>query len=199
MVEMLEARNAIVHATPNSLILFDEIGRGTATYDGMALAQAIIEYIHEDVHAKTLFSTHYHELTVLEDELPKLRNIHVSAVEEDGKVVFLHKINEGPADKSYGIHVAELAELPAKLIKRAAEILETLEAEGESSGKPLKKVVLEEPEKAAADDMQLPLFEIEAPKKQTSSSLEKEIKKLNLMKMTPMDAMNKLYDLQSKL
>lgn len=199
MVEMLEARNAIVHATPNSLILFDEIGRGTATYDGMALAQAIIEYIHEDVHAKTLFSTHYHELTVLEDELPKLRNIHVSAVEEDGKVVFLHKINEGPADKSYGIHVAELAELPAKLIKRAAEILETLEAEGESSGKPLKKVVLEEPEKAAADDMQLPLFEIEAPKKQTTSSLEKEIKKLNLMKMTPMDAMNKLYDLQSKL
>lgn len=199
MVEMLEARNAIVHATPNSLILFDEIGRGTATYDGMALAQAIIEYIHEDVHAKTLFSTHYHELTVLEDELPKLRNIHVSAVEEDGKVVFLHKINEGPADKSYGIHVAELAELPAKLIKRAAEILETLEAEGESSGKPVKKVVLEEPEKAAADDMQLPLFEIEAPKKQTTSSLEKEIKKLNLMKMTPMDAMNKLYDLQSKL
>ncbi|MBC1418293.1 DNA mismatch repair protein MutS [Listeria fleischmannii] len=199
MVEMLEARNAIVHATPNSLILFDEIGRGTATYDGMALAQAIIEYIHEDVHAKTLFSTHYHELTVLEDELPKLRNIHVSAVEEDGKVVFLHKINEGPADKSYGIHVAELAELPAKLIKRAAEILETLEAEGESSGKPVKKVVLEESQKEAADDMQLPLFEIEAPKKQTTSSLEKEIKKLNLMKMTPMDAMNKLYDLQSKL
>ena len=112
MVEMLEARNAIVNATENSLILFDEIGRGTSTYDGMALAQAMIEYIHEQIGAKTLFSTHYHELTVLADELSQLENIHVSAIEQNGNVVFLHKIKEGPADKSYGIHVAKLAELP---------------------------------------------------------------------------------------
>ena len=114
MVEMLEARNAIVNATANSLILFDEIGRGTSTYDGMALAQAMIEYIHEHIGAKTLFSTHYHELTVLADELLQLENIHVSAIEKNGNVVFLHKIKEGPADKSYGIHVAKLAELPIK-------------------------------------------------------------------------------------
>src|SRR5699024_9461415 len=113
MVEMMEANQALRHATPNSLILFDEIGRGTATYDGMALAEAIIEYIHQEVRAKTLFSTHYHELTVLDERLSGLKNIHVGAVEQDGEVVFLHKMMEGPADKSYGIHVAKLAGLPA--------------------------------------------------------------------------------------
>ena len=96
--------------------MFDEIGRGTSTYDGMALAQAIIEYIHKQIGAKTLFSTHYHELTVLEEQLSRLKNIHVSAIEQNGNVVFLHKIKEGPADKSYGIHVAKLAELPDELI-----------------------------------------------------------------------------------
>lgn len=130
MVEMLEAKNAIVNATENSLILFDEIGRGTSTYDGMALAQAIIEHIHHHIGAKTLFSTHYHELTVLAEHLPKLRNIHVSAAEQNGKLVFLHKVKEGPADQSYGIHVAELAELPSGLIARAKEILQQLENEG---------------------------------------------------------------------
>ncbi|KPC98684.1 DNA mismatch repair protein MutS [Geobacillus sp. BCO2] len=105
MVEMLEARHAIAHATQNSLILFDEIGRGTSTYDGMALAQAIIEYIHDHIGAKTLFSTHYHELTALERSLPRLSNVHARAIEENGKVVFLHQIADGPADKSYGIHV----------------------------------------------------------------------------------------------
>ncbi|MDP4171068.1 MAG: DNA mismatch repair protein MutS, partial [Bacillota bacterium] len=127
MVEMLEAKNAIANATQNSLVLFDEIGRGTSTYDGMALAQAIIEYIHDRIGAKTLFSTHYHELTVLEEQLNMLKNVHVSAIEHQGKVVFLHKIKEGPADKSYGIHVAQLAELPDELIKRANEILLSLE------------------------------------------------------------------------
>src|SRR5690606_20309513 len=115
MVEMLEAKNALMNATNASLILFDEIGRGTSTYDGMALAQAIIEYIHENIGAKTLFSTHYHELTVLDEKLTKLSNVHVSAIEQQGKLVFLHKVKKGAADKSYGIHVAELAELPASL------------------------------------------------------------------------------------
>ena len=127
MVEMMEANQALRYATPNSLILFDELGRGTATYDGMALAQAIIEYIHRHVQAKTLFSTHYHELTVLEKELPQLKNVHVGAVEKDGEVVFLHKMMDGPADKSYGIHVAKIAGLPSNLLERAADILHTLE------------------------------------------------------------------------
>lgn len=191
MVEMLEARNAIVNATKDSLILFDEIGRGTATYDGMALAQAIIEYIHENVKAKTLFSTHYHELTVLDQELASLANIHVSAVEENGKVVFLHKIKEGPADKSYGIHVAQLAELPADLIKRASQILAELEAEKEQTTPQVKKT---------EEDIQLAMFQVEdipAPKK-ADRDLRKEIAQLNLMQMTPMEAMNVLYKLQQK-
>ena len=119
MVEMNEARNAIVNATHNSLILFDELGRGTATYDGMSLAQAIIEYISKNIKCKTLFSTHYHELTTLEREINSLKNIHVSAHEENGEITFLHKIKNGPADKSYGIHVAKLAGMPEDLIKRA--------------------------------------------------------------------------------
>lgn len=191
MVEMLEARNAIVNATKDSLILFDEIGRGTATYDGMALAQAIIEYIHENVKAKTLFSTHYHELTVLDQELASLANIHVSAVEENGKVVFLHKIKEGPADKSYGIHVAQLAELPADLIKRASQILAELEAEKEQTASQVEKT---------EEDIQLAMFQVEdipAPKK-ADRDLRKEIAQLNLMQMTPMEAMNVLYKLQQK-
>ncbi len=115
------------------MILFDEIGRGTSTYDGMALAQAMIEYIHHRIGAKTLFSTHYHELTVLDETLDRLKNVHVSAIEQNGNVVFLHKIKEGPADKSYGIHVAKLAELPEEVIVRANEILLTLEKNDESS------------------------------------------------------------------
>ena len=122
MVEMLEAKNAIANASERSLILFDEIGRGTSTYDGMALAQAIIEHIHDQIGAKTLFSTHYHELTVLEESLDQLKNVHVSAIEENGKVVFLHKIQDGAADKSYGIHVAQLAELPDSLIARERSV-----------------------------------------------------------------------------
>lgn len=129
MVEMQEANRALSHATANSLILFDEIGRGTATYDGMALAQAIIEFVHDKVHAKTLFSTHYHELTALEDSLKALRNVHVGAVEQDGDLVFLHQMQPGPADKSYGIHVAKLAGMPTPLLKRAEVILTDLEDE----------------------------------------------------------------------
>ena len=109
------------------MILLDEVGRGTSTYDGMALAHAIVEYVHQEVGAKTLFSTHYHELTKLEAELPKLTNVHAKCVEKDGKVVFFHRIVAGGADRSYGIHVAELAGLPAPVIHRAKEILSHLE------------------------------------------------------------------------
>ncbi|MCS0822774.1 DNA mismatch repair protein MutS [Cytobacillus firmus] len=200
MVEMLEARNAIVNATQNSLILFDEIGRGTSTYDGMALAQAIIEYIHNRIGAKTLFSTHYHELTVLEEELQKVKNIHVSAVEQNGRVVFLHKIKEGAADKSYGIHVAQLAELPNELIVRANEILTGLESNDPA---PVKKEI-PAAEKMAEPAAQLSFFEdSEDVKKPSISSKEKKIidkvKALDILDMTPMQALNTLYELHRKL
>ncbi|MDQ0156731.1 DNA mismatch repair protein MutS [Robertmurraya andreesenii] len=191
MVEMLEANNAISNATENSLILFDEIGRGTSTYDGMALAQAIIEYIHDHIGAKTLFSTHYHELTILENELKQLKNVHVSAVEQNGKVVFLHKIKEGAADKSYGIHVAQLANLPSSLIERANEILHNFENQE-----------AEEVEQPAST--QLSLFEEPVVKeKPLLSSKEKRalerIKEIDILEMTPMHAMNTLYELHKAL
>jgi DNA mismatch repair protein MutS len=221
MVEMLEAKNAITNATKDSLILFDEIGRGTSTYDGMALAQAMIEYIHDKISAKTLFSTHYHEMTTLENELQKLKNVHVSAVEQNGKVVFLHKIREGAADKSYGIHVAQLAELPADLIERAAEILhileqtETLVSHEAESQKRLdsvretlqnehgKQSILQAAETAAAS--QLSFFDEEPEQKKTSGASKKEkqvldqLNGLEILDMTPLQAMNMLYELQKKL
>ncbi len=199
MVEMLEAKNAIVNATNNSLILFDEIGRGTSTYDGMALAQSIIEYIHHRIEAKTLFSTHYHELTVLEEQLPMLKNVHVSAIEQNGKVVFLHKIKEGAADKSYGIHVAELAELPKELIARANEILKELESGDNTTTKVEKKVA---PNKVS-EDAQLSFFdEPKVEAKANLSSKEKKtlesLKSLNILEMTPMQAFNILFDLHKQ-
>ncbi|MBM6618360.1 DNA mismatch repair protein MutS [Bacillus suaedaesalsae] len=196
MVEMLEAKNAIANATENSLILFDEIGRGTSTYDGMALAQAIIEYIHEHIGAKTLFSTHYHELTALGGELKHLNNVHVRAVEQNGKVVFLHKVQEGAADKSYGIHVAQLAELPDSLITRAQQLLTEFENKNEST--PMIEQVKE--------IEQLSFFTQEERKVKRESTLtdqEKEVVKLlkgiQIMELTPMDAMNQLYEIQKKL
>ncbi|MCD7033691.1 DNA mismatch repair protein MutS [Metabacillus sp. GX 13764] len=199
MVEMLEARNAILHATDKSLVLFDEIGRGTSTYDGMALAQAIIEHIHEHIGAKTLFSTHYHELTVLEEQLARLKNVHVRAVEKDGKVVFLHKIADGAADKSYGIHVAELAELPAELIKRAQEILAALESGAEND----KPVPAAAPQALSEADEQLSFFEAKEVKPNREAQKEKAIadklKKLEILEMTPLEALNQLYELQKKL
>ncbi|MGM0302868.1 DNA mismatch repair protein MutS [Enterococcus sp. AZ048] len=186
MVEMMEANQALRHATPNSLILFDELGRGTATYDGMALAQAIIEYIHKNVKAKTLFSTHYHELTVLEESLPQLKNVHVGAVEQNGEVVFLHKLMDGPADKSYGIHVAKIAGMPTELLSRAATILSALEADAPIQKQP---EVIEENE-------QLSLFnEVSTAELGVVDSL----KKANLLEMNPMEALNFLYELQKRI
>ncbi|MEW4058499.1 DNA mismatch repair protein MutS [Bacillus siamensis] len=202
MVEMLEAKNAIVNATKDSLILFDEIGRGTSTYDGMALAQAIIEYVHDHIGAKTLFSTHYHELTVLEEKLPQLKNVHVRAEEYNGTVVFLHQIKEGAADKSYGIHVAQLAELPDDLISRAQEILKQLEQTGDKPELPAapekKPAVKEEP-------AQLSFF-ADGDKEQKAPAVshkEKQVleafKSINILDMTPLEAMNEMYKLQKKL
>lgn len=199
MVEMLEAKNAITKATQNSLILLDEIGRGTSTYDGMALAQAIIEYIHDEIGAKTLFSTHYHELTRLDQTLEKLKNVHVSAIEENGKVVFLHKMKEGAADKSYGIHVAQLAELPQPLIQRAKAILDVLE-----NGQVSKARTIQESFIQSEEIEQLSFFTATQTKKQDKKAslnkndeeVLKRLKSINLLEMTPLDTMNELYKLQ---
>ncbi|OMP68673.1 DNA mismatch repair protein MutS [Domibacillus epiphyticus] len=186
MVEMLEAKHAIMNATDRSLILFDEIGRGTSTYDGMALAQAMIEYIHTNIKAKTLFSTHYHELTVLDQTLEHLQNVHVTAAEQNGKVVFLHKVKDGAADKSYGIHVAQLAGLPADLITRADELLHSFENKEE---KPL-----------VVNEGQLSFFDESVPVKEPApkedKSLISTLLSYDIMEMTPMEAMNTLYALQ---
>lgn len=201
MVEMLEARNAIVNATQDSLILFDEIGRGTSTYDGMALAQAIIEYIHNRLGAKTLFSTHYHELTVLEEELAMVKNVHVSAIEQNGKVVFLHKIKEGAADRSYGIHVAQLAELPEELITRANEILTKLEQKDEQTMQPPDQKKMNN---LAEDAAQLSFFDEPLEKKPAALSTKEKriiekVREIDILDMTPMEALNTLYELHKRL
>lgn len=200
MVEMMEANQALRNATPNSLIIFDEIGRGTATYDGIALAQSIVEYIHQNVHAKTLFSTHYHELTSLEQHLGHLQNWHVDAVEEDGNVIFLHKMTKGPADKSYGIHVAKLAGLPDSLLDRAQTILQQLERNESHSDIVVNKKSdsFEEQTINTISDgdtvQQMSLFDCSK-----EQEIVEYVKQMNLMSMTPMDAMNELYRLQQKL
>ena len=186
MIEMKEANYAISEATESSLILFDELGRGTATYDGMSLAQAILEYIHDKIKAKTMFSTHYHELTSLEKELKHLKNVHVSAIEEDGKITFLHKVKLGSIDKSYSIHVASLAHLPKDLINRSKDILDVYEH------KNVKQEVF----------MQTSLFELNEEevehKEQDNETLEK-IKEINPLEMSPMDALNFLYELKKNM
>ena len=182
MVEMKEAANAINNATVNSLILFDELGRGTATFDGMSLAQAIIEYIHTNIKCKTLFSTHYHELTDLDKTLNGLKNVHVSAVEENGNITFLHKVKDGSIDKSYGIHVAKLADLPSNLIDRASNILAVYENK--------------EAKRDTKIQESLPIDELLEKK---DSIIEEEIKKINVLDITPMDAMNILYNLKEKI
>lgn len=182
MVEMKEANIAIQNATENSLILFDELGRGTATYDGMSLAQAILEYIHDKIKAKTLFSTHYHELTTLANELSHLRNVHVSAVEEEGKITFLHKVKNGAVDKSYGIHVASLAKLPKEVITRADEILDVYEH------KNVKKQTF----------TQTSLFLETEPEKKKTDVIKEKLEKINPLEITPMEALNILYELKNE-
>ena len=191
MVEMMEANHAIKAATPNSLILFDELGRGTATYDGMALAQAIIEYIHNKVGAKTLFATHYHELTDLSTRLTSLVNVHVATLEKDGEVTFLHKIADGPADKSYGIHVAKIAGLPKDLLNRADHILVDLEKMSAAVSVSLKN----ETKESQPVEEQLSLFAID----NNYEELIKKLKQLDLTNLTPRESMNALFDLKELL
>ena len=180
MVEMKEAENAISNATKNSLILFDELGRGTATYDGMSLAQAILEYVTKNIGCKTLFSTHYHELTSLEKDMNEIKNIHVDAKEEDGNVTFLHKIVDGPIDKSYGIHVAKLANMPNDLLKRASEILKIYEAHDTMNNKVQEQVT----------------FNFDTEQNKENKELYEYINNIDINNLRPIDAINVLDEIK---
>ena len=178
MIEMKEAKNAICNATAQSLILFDELGRGTATYDGMSLAQAILEYVSENIGCKVLFSTHYHELTALEKKINSIKNVHVSASEKDGNVTFLHKVVDGAVDKSYGIHVAKLAGMPDGLLKRAKEILDFYESNDK---------------KADEQGMQCS-FDFSEP--EVKNPILDKLREADVLRMTPIEAINFLYELK---
>ena len=183
MVEMKEACNAIHNATNNSLILFDELGRGTATYDGMSLAQAILEYISENIGSFTLFSTHYHELTKLDKKFKNIKNVHVSAIENGNQITFLHKIKNGAVDKSYGIHVARLAKMPDLLLDRAEEIL----AEYETNAK----------KKNPEEKIQLAMDFDPVVKK--DDVIKETLEKIDVLNTTPMEALNILFELKQKI
>ena len=188
MVEMQEANYALSNATKNSLILFDEIGRGTATFDGLALAQAIVEYVHEKIGCTTLFSTHYHELVRLEESLSRLKNIHVSAKDESGKIIFLHKVKDGPVDKSYGINVAALAKLPKSLIARSKDILEKLESENHAHNVDLTLFNFDEEE----------FLEEEVPPTLNNEIIE-ELEAIDVNNLTPIEALNIIVKLKQKI
>ena len=229
MVEMIEAKNALVESTANSLLIFDEIGRGTSTYDGIALAQSILEYINNTIKCKTLFSTHYHELTKLENITEGIKNIHVSAKEDHGNLIFLYKINEGPIEKSYGIHVAQLAHLPNDVINGANKILKELEngnkgsedlVNSESYNNVLTNT--KELEEKIRREVQVELEEKLKKQKKKEVKEEKakhyakqqldfdgnnekfdyikeQIGSINFLETTPMQAFNLLYEIQQKL
>jgi len=184
MVEMVETANILHHATPRSLLILDEVGRGTSTYDGMSIAWSVVEYIHNHprLQAKTLFATHYHELTELAGLLPRVNNHNVAVAEEGDDVVFLHKIVPGSADRSYGIHVAQLAGLPRAVLMRAAEILAELEQQ--ARGGSLRP--------GSAGDEQLPLFVTDDP-------VLEELRRLDITQLTPLEALNTLYKLQQQM
>lgn len=184
MVEMLETALILSQSTPRSLVILDEVGRGTSTYDGLAIAQAVVEYIHNNprLQAKTLFATHFHELTALEEHLPRVRNYNVAVVEQGDRVVFLHKIVPGGADRSYGIHVAEIAGIPRPVVRRARELLARLESRGDVA--PARN--------RAPTAAQLPLFAA------TPNPVVEELKSLRVDEMSPLEALGKLYELQTK-
>ena len=189
MVEMVETANILHHATPRSLVILDEIGRGTSTYDGLAIARAIVEYLHNNKRsgARTLFATHYHELVEVAQLLPRVHCLNVAVTEEGGDIIFLRKIVPGGADKSYGVHVAQLAGIPRPVIHRAEEILAELESKGDA--KTRRKAMRDLTMPAA---WQMTLFASEA------NPLVEEIKTLAIDELTPIEAISKLYELQQK-
>ena len=191
MVEMTEMAHILLNATRHSLIILDEIGRGTSTFDGLSIAWAVVEYIAEEkkIGAKTLFATHYHELSELEGRLPGVVNYRVSVKEHGEDVIFLRKIERGGADKSFGIHVAHLAGLPRPVVVRAHEILSRLEAADVNQASIGQNILEEHPDKAPA---QINLFESPA------MDLVEELKNIDVMAITPMDAMNMIFNLRER-
>jgi DNA mismatch repair protein MutS len=189
MVEMVETATILHHATPRSLVILDEIGRGTSTYDGLAIARAVVEYLHNNRRsgARTLFATHYHELVEVAKMLPHVQCMNVAVSEEEGHVVFLHKIVPGGADKSYGVHVAQLAGIPRPVIHRAEEILAELEQKGDAKA---RRKAMQEIQAPAVT--QMTLFSAE------QHPLIEEIKQLAIDELTPIEAIGKLYELQQK-
>ena len=182
MVEMVETANILHHATSRSLIVLDEIGRGTSTYDGLSIAWAVVEYLHNHprLRAQTLFATHYHELIQLADHLPHVRNYNVAVAEEGDRVVFLHRIVPGGADRSYGIHVAQLAGLPRPVVRRAEELLSELEQTRHDHTKA-----------PAAPALQLSLFGAKNP-------VLEELETLDVNALSPLEALNKLFEWKRK-
>ena len=199
MVEMVETSAILNQATPRSLVVLDEVGRGTSTYDGLSIARAAAEYIHNSpgLGCKTLFATHYHELTKLAGVLPRVRNYNVAVTEEDGRVVFLHQIVPGGADKSYGIHVAQLAGLPRPVVNRAWEVLEELENQGPGAKTAVRPFEFPQGRRRSKGDgdgsvgAQMPLFGGQDP-------VVEHLLGVDVSSMTPLEAINLLYDLQSK-
>lgn len=188
MVEMLETNYALKKATEKSLILLDEIGRGTATFDGMALAQGIIEFIHDRIGAKTLFATHYHELTDLENSLSKLSNLHVRAKEYNGELIFMHKVSLGASDKSYGIHVARIAKMPEDVTSRAKELLKQFE----TNGTRLQNIVVKN-EEAETTNKSDELIKVAMDK------IINRLKKMNVNELSPIEALLALADLKNEI
>ena len=193
MVEMVETAAILHHATRRSLVVLDEIGRGTSTYDGLAIAHAVAEFIHNHprLGCKTLFATHYHELADLATSLPRACNYNVAVSEEEGNVVFLRHIVPGAADRSYGVHVAQIAGLPNPVVTRATELLAYFEAHGAPSGVPAAPPPVRRRPKAA-QALQLGLFN------EVGGALLRRLESLDISSMTPLDALNALHDLQQR-
>ena len=192
MVEMTEAANILNNVSPRSLVLFDELGRGTSTYDGISIAWAIVEYLHEQpkARARTLFATHYHELNEMEKNFKRIRNFNVSVKEQDGKVIFLRKLRPGGSEHSFGIHVAEIAGMPRSIVRRANDILRQLEAEGAgvgSAGKPTAQIA------QSREGMQLSFFQLDDP---VLCQIRDEILGLDINNLTPVEALNKLNEIK---
>ena len=197
MVEMLETANILNNATENSLILLDEIGRGTSTFDGLSIAWAVAEYLHEreEIRAKTLFATHYHELTELALTMKRIKNYHVSVKEQKDDIIFLRKIIPGPSDQSYGVHVAKLAGIPRDVIDRAKEILFNMEKQ-ELDDLGLPRIAYRSPEKR--EKAQYLLFEQDR-EQAILDDIKEEIENMDVSSLTPLEALNFLNELKKKL
>ena len=195
MMEMTEAAAILNNLSERSLVLFDELGRGTSTYDGISIAWAIVEYIHQNApgHPKTLFATHYHELNEMEKNFPRIANCHVAVKEIDGKVVFVRKLERGGSEHSFGIHVARLAGIPRPIVERANVVLETLESQHDTSADAVRGAVTP-PSSSATAGMQLSFFQLDDP---VLSQVRDEIIGLDINNLTPMEALNKLHDIRT--